>query len=318
MNAMDVPVIVFAYKRPDHLKATLEALAASVGARETDLFIFCDGARKPSDADAVARTRAVAQNADGFRSVCVCNAEINQGLGPSVIAGVSRVLAEHEAVIVVEDDVEVAPGFLTFMRASLERYQQDRRVFSIAGYAPPVAGREAYGDVFFVPRICSWGWATWRDRWRSVDWDAPTYHSFMSDRKARAEFSRAGRDMLDMLINQIEGEAESWAIRFDFGRFVNGNALTLYPVKSLAKNIGMDGSGQHGEQSERYETAVSAQMTFDFPSHVSEAEPMTREFARFYPRPWHSRLAIWARRMHVHGPARDLFRYVFDNPKVRT
>ncbi|KND60416.1 sugar transferase [Candidatus Burkholderia verschuerenii] len=318
MNAMDVPVIVFAYKRPDHLRKTLAALAASKGAKDTDVFIFCDGPRKPADADAVARTRKVAQNANGFRSVFVCAAEANQGLGPSVIAGVSRVLAEHDAVIVVEDDVEVAPGFLTFMRESLTRYHHDRRVFSVAGYALPVEGREAFGDVFFVPRICSWGWATWRDRWRSVDWDASSYQSFINDRRARAEFSRAGRDMLDMLVNQIEGEAESWAIRFDFGRFVNGDALTLYPVQSLAQNIGADGSGQHQGSTTHYETQVCSQIHFEFPQQVREAESMTREFARFYPRPWPSRLAIWARRLHVHGPMRDLFRYVFDNPKVRT
>lgn len=312
MNEADVPVIVFAYKRPRHLERTLAALARCAGAAETDLIVFCDGARTPRDMALVQMARAVARRADGFRSVAVHAAQVNRGLGRAVIEGVSEVLRAYEAAIVIEDDVEAAPGLLVFMREALARYRDDRRVFSIAGYVPPVAGREPHGDGFFVPRICSWGWATWRDRWEEVDWAASGYRTFMRERSRRARFSRAGRDMLDMLVNQIEGEAESWAIRFDFARFLAGDALTLYPTQTLVTNIGMDGSGEHREASSQYASVPGRKTDFALPARVEEAHELTRAFARFYPRRLRSRLAIWARRLHVHGPARRLYRFVFD------
>ncbi len=312
MDVMSTALVVFAYKRPKHLEQTLTALAAAAGAAQFNLFVFCDGPRKSADMEAVARVRDIAQHAKGFRSVQVQASPVNLGLGRSVIEGVSAVLDQYDSVIVVEDDIEVATGFLSYMRTALKLYRDEQRVFSIAGYAPPVAGGERYGDAFFVPRICPWGWATWRDRWRTVDWQCSEYWSFMADRRKRAQFTRAGKDMLDMIVNQIEGEAESWAIRFDFGRYNYGDALVLYPTRSLTTNTGMDGSGEHREASTHYELELSDQLCFELPVLVREAEDMTCAFSRFYPRRLRSRLAIWARRLHVHGPARKVFRLVFD------
>jgi hypothetical protein len=312
MDVMSTALVVFAYKRPKHLETTLTALAASAGAQAYNLFVFCDGPRKSADMEAVARVRDIAKNAKGFRSVRVQASSVNLGLGRSVIEGVSAVLDQYDSVIVVEDDIEVATGFLPFMQSALNLYRDNQRVFSISGYVPPVQGGDRHGDAFFVPRICPWGWGTWRDRWRTVDWQCSEYWSFMADRQRRAEFTRCGKDMLDMIINQIEGEAESWAIRFDFGRYNYGDALTLYPTRSLTSNTGMDGSGEHREASTHYVSEVSDQLSFDLPVLVREAEDMTRAFSRFYPRRLRSRLAIWARRLHVHGPARKVFRLVFD------
>lgn len=306
----NVPVVVFAYNRPRHLEATLWALRSAHGASEIDLLIFCDGPRSESEQNPVNEVRDIAQNAQGFRSVKVFASSENCGLGNSVIRGVSYALSFYESVIVIEDDVEVSPGFFVYMHGALHEYINNNKVFSISGYSPPVEGRERFGNGFFIPRICSWGWATWRDRWQSVDWNVGEYALFIKDRSRRLEFCRAGRDMLDMLINQVEGESESWAIRFDFARFISGDGLTLYPSSSLVKNSGMDGSGEHFEKSRRYQTQMSERTEFVFPPLVEEAGELTVAFSAFYPRRLRSRLAIWARRMHVHGPARKAFRFV--------
>ncbi|NML96699.1 glycosyltransferase family 2 protein [Paraburkholderia sp. RP-4-7] len=307
----NVPVVVFAYNRPRHLDATLGALRRAHGANEIDVLIFCDGPRNESEQKAVNEVRDIARNSKGFRSVKVFTSDENRGLGDSVVRGVSHALSFYESVIVIEDDVEVSPGFLIYMCGALSEYINNNKVFSISGYSPPVEGKEDFNDGFFIPRICSWGWATWRDRWQSVDWNVGEYELFIKDRSRRSEFCRAGRDMLDMLINQVEGESESWAIRFDFARFISGNKLTLYPSSSLVKNSGMDGSGEHFEKSQRYQTQISQRTEFAFPSCVNEASELTVAFSEFYPRRLRSRLAILARRMRVHGPARKAFRFVF-------
>jgi hypothetical protein len=55
-----------------------------------------------------------------------------------------------------------------------------------------------------------------------------------------------------MLKDQIDGKVSSWAIRWYASAFLK-DKLTLYPGKSLVKNIGYD-TGTHFKQDARGET----------------------------------------------------------------
>ena len=99
-------------------------------------------------------------------------------------------------------------------------------------------------DVYFSDRCCSWGWATWEDRWNTTDWEMKDYDNFICDRKKIKAFARWGEDMPYLLKLQKEKKIDSWAIRWCYSAFVNG-ALTVYPSKSLVRNCGFDGSGTH-------------------------------------------------------------------------
>ena len=201
-----------AYNRPEALRRSLAALAAADLASDTDLFIRIDGPRGEVDAEKVAAVREVAQAARGFRSVDICWSDKNQGLGPSVIQGVERILDFSETVIVLEDDLVVSKGFLRYMNDALRQYADDARVFSVCGYTNRVTMPEGYPyDAYFCPRSSSWGWATWRDRWQSVDWN-PTPASLQKHAHA---FNRwGGSDCAKMLRDWMEGRNRSWAIRF--------------------------------------------------------------------------------------------------------
>lgn len=39
-------------------------------------------------------------------------------------------------------------------------------------------------DTYFCTRSSSWGWATWADRWASVDWELMTRNDFTTRAKA--------------------------------------------------------------------------------------------------------------------------------------
>ena len=47
-----------------------------------------------------------------------------------------------------------------------------------------------------------------------------------------------------MLINQVKGKNDSWAVRWYASCFLKG-MYTLYPCKTLVKNIGIDKFGQN-------------------------------------------------------------------------
>ena len=59
-----------------------------------------------------------------------------------------------------------------------------------------------------------------------------------------------------MLKNQIKGEINSWAIKWYASAFVN-NKLTLYPGKSLVRNVGTTVSSTHFEETNVYDVELS-------------------------------------------------------------
>lgn len=278
---MPVPVVLFAFNRPEALRRTIQALAANELAAQTPLFIRLDGPRNEADAQKIAAVREVALEARGFLSVDVARADKNQGLARSVISGVDRVLDSSDAVIVLEDDLAVHPGFLTFMNAGLERYKEVPEVFSVCGYTSEVRIPSDYGDdAYFCPRSASWGWATWRDRWQSVDWN-PTPASLQKNAFA---FNRwGGSDCATMLRRWMEGKNSSWAIRFCYSQFLQGK-VSLFPTESLVDpSAGFDGEGTHCQSYNRfrYRMAPSEKRSFRLPDSV-EVVPSVRRGALHY------------------------------------
>ena len=103
------PIALFVYNRPEHTRTTLEALKANHGADQSDLIVFCDGARTSEDEPSVAAVRRLAHHALGFRSVQVVERPKNLGLANSIIGGVTDVLTRYDRVIVMEDDLLTSP-----------------------------------------------------------------------------------------------------------------------------------------------------------------------------------------------------------------
>lgn len=242
------PVVLFVYNRPEHTSATLEALRRNHGAAQSELFVFCDGPKNPTDALAVQATRARVRDTEGFQAVHTVERDDNRGLAQSIIAGVSQVMAARGRAIVLEDDLVTSPHFLDFMNAALDHYREVRRVFSVSGYnLPPHLMRfpaRYRHDVYFNLRSSSWGWATWRDRWEKADWDVGAYPAFAADPRAQRSFDEGGADLSALLAEERSGHRQSWSIRWSFTHFVH-EAVAMYPVRSYVDNIGNDGSGSN-------------------------------------------------------------------------
>ncbi|MBP3041776.1 sugar transferase, partial [Bacillaceae bacterium Marseille-Q3522] len=238
---MLAPVVVFVYNRPNHTQETLEALKCNKLASETDMYIFSDNARNEKDASKVNAVRAYIRdfaNRAIFHSVKIIEAEKNNGLANSVISGVTQIIKTYGKVIVVEDDLVTSTDFLVYMNSSLDYYQLDNTIWSISGYTFSMKSLEDYkNDVYLSYRACSWGWATWEDRWIKTDWDVSDYNKFIYNYKCRKAFNLGGSDLAGMLDIQMESRIDSWAIRWCYAQFKCGK-FTVYPKESKVINIG--------------------------------------------------------------------------------
>jgi hypothetical protein len=237
------PIALFAYRRPVHLKRTLETLRANPEAAQTELFVFCDNARDASAADGVDDVRKLLQGDLGFAATHVVLRDSNYGLAHNITEGVSQVLAIRETVIVVEDDIAVSPFFLCFMNEALGCYRDNPIVGSISGYCYPVT--DPVPETYFIRGADCWGWATWRDRWSAYNPDGPALLKELRARNLCHAFDFDGAmGFVQMLDEQIAGLNDSWAVRWHASCFLR-DLLILYPGRALAHNIGQDGTGTH-------------------------------------------------------------------------
>lgn len=239
------PICLFVYNRP---KETVDALASLTRchlASEHELYIFSDAAKSENEVNDVAAVREMIHRASGFRTVHLVEAKKNKGLAKSIIEGVSTVIARHGRVIVLEDDLIVSTDFLQYMNDALEAYADDSRIWSISGYSPAISIPADYkNDVYLTPRASSWGWATWANRWNSIDWEVSDYVEFNRNRQRVERFNSGGNDMSRLLALQQRGRINSWAIRWCYAQFLQ-NTYTVYPRYSKVMNHGFGCNASH-------------------------------------------------------------------------
>ena len=237
------PIAVFAYRRPEHASRLLQTLSNCSELADSPLYIFCDGPKSPEAVDSVRETRRIARQAAPAHAVLI-EREHNLGLSRSIIQGVGELCQRFGRVIVLEDDLEVAPSFLRFMNAALERYANEERVFQISGYQFPLDPPPSESSMF-LHFPSAWGWATWARAWTHFDATASGYPALERDKALRHRFDFNGAyPYFKMLRAQQQGKVDSWAIRWYLSVFTK-NGLVLYPGKSLVRNMGFDGSGTH-------------------------------------------------------------------------
>ena len=248
---MNCPIALFAYRRPEHLRRVVESLKENPEAAETDLFIYCDAARSSRDQAAVEAVRSYAKTVSGFRTITVIKRDKNFGLSKSITEGVTSLCNKYGRVAVVEDDVIVSKYFLYWVNAALNKYETDDRVISVGCYVFPNQG--AIRENFFLGVTDCWGWAVWKRSWDLYEPDGEKLLNQLSLRRLNQHFDLDGAyPYTDMLRGQVNGENDSWAVRWYASAVLTGG-LTIYPGESLTANIGFDGSGFHCGVDSSYE-----------------------------------------------------------------
>jgi hypothetical protein len=236
------PVALFCYNRPIHTQKVIDALSNNKFIENTELYVFCDGP-KVNDSDCkllINKVGELVSNITFCKRLHIIKQEKNIGLANSIINGVSTVLASHDEIIVLEDDIVTSPLFLEYMNTSLLHLKNNNDVISIHGYSFPISKLK---DSYFLRGADCWGWATWKRGWDLFEVDGHKLLQDITKNNLSHAFDFEGSyPYTEMLRNQTEEKVNSWAIRWYASAFLK-NKLTLYPGKSLVKNIGTDGSG---------------------------------------------------------------------------
>ena len=243
------PIILFCYNRPNHLRKTLGWLIANKYASESILYVFCDGPKVDAPEEQIKKIEEVRKVVDelaitpSFKELYIVKRDTNIGLGKSIISGVTEVIRKYGKAIVLEDDLETSPFFLSYMNQCLDHYENRKSVFSISSLSRPHPERfypkdypyDVYVSLVHHPT----GWATWSDRWEQVDWDAKAYNIIKDSPEMLAAFRRLEYPEWEDLIRVKEKGMNVWSVIFTLAHFVN-YAISICPIVSYVNHIGWD------------------------------------------------------------------------------
>ena len=228
-----IPVVLFAYARPDHLARVLAVLREN---RVPRIEAFADGAKGAADAARVKEVRGLLRAVDWCEVRLVERTE-NLGLGPNVLAGVSEVAERYEAFVVWEDDLVCVPGTYAWVCAALRRFADDARVMSVTAWTHPRVTPDGLNGVpYFDARAECWVWGTWARASRGmVTETAPQKLAATIARGMPAEAYGA-----DLPVMAEEEERKNiWAVRWLYHHLQHGG-LCVRPPWSMVEHIGFD------------------------------------------------------------------------------
>jgi hypothetical protein len=275
------PIVLFTYDRLWHTKQTVEALQNNLYAEESNLFIFSDGPKTDKDEPKVKEVREYLKAIKGFKNIEIIERDKNWGLANNIIDAVTKIVNEYGRIIVLEDDIITSPYFLKYMNEALEMYESEEKVASIHGYVYPLPYPEKLPETFFIRGADCWGWATWKRAWKYFESDGCKLLMKLKERNELDLFDFNGTYLYSkMLRDQVKGKNDSWAIRWYASAFLN-DMLTLYPKKSLVKNIGLDNSGTHCELSKAFDVDIIEHINL-YKIPIEENKEARRQFEIYF------------------------------------
>jgi hypothetical protein len=262
------PIVVFAYNRPRHIKRALRSLKRNPEIDESPVYIYCDGARNPKDRRLVDKTRDVVIKEAPKHAEIILRGQ-NQGLANSISYGVTQACEKHGRVIIIEDDLVLSPGALSYFNRALDRYADDDKAMHVSGYMFP--SDIQLPDAFFYREATCWGWATWKRAWEHYNPNSAELVKAIEKKEAVADFNlNNSMFFMQMLRKQALGEIDSWAIRWYASMYLRGG-LSLHPAVSLVANEGFDGTGVHCSITDQYKIELAESFDGEWPEKVEES-----------------------------------------------
>lgn len=278
---MEIATVLFTYNRCKHTERVLNALKKNTLLPEK-LYIFQDGVKNQQQLIEWKKVNDIIQKVDWCLTELVIS-EHNKGLADSIVSGLNYVFEKHDAVIVLEDDCVPHPQFMEFMYACLRKYENEKSVYNVSGYAWPLEVQKNGTDAYFTHRANSWSWGTWKTRWLEYSRDYTILGRIKNDELAAKRLSIWGEDLEGYLLGNIYGNCNSWATFWSL-KIIEKNGYCIAPYKSLVENIGFDGTGVHCGTGEIWTDLLGEEerLTINLPEIIELPKQCEIKFANYF------------------------------------
>lgn len=249
-NIKYAPVVITTCNRYKHLRDCIESLAACTYAEETELYISVDYPPNENYIQGWKKVKEYVQNIRGFKKVHILLQESNLGAGANSFFVMDKAFEKCECLIFTEDDNVFALAFLDYMNKMLRQFEKDPKVYSIAGFSMlnPQYSSKIYKSHTYIP----WGIGIWKNKWYSL---CNLKQTQVYEVYARKPFKIASlyfknKWLFCVYVSHLIGEIHDPYMPDSIQSLLYHllGYCTIVPTKSLAKNKGLDGTGNACEK----------------------------------------------------------------------
>ena len=252
------PIVLFAYNKKVLTGRVLLALANNTLAKESDLIVFLD---VPIVSDLIKTQQLhglIMSYAKKFKSLTINQRAHNFGLFGNITNGITQVLKDNEACIVLEDDIITSPFFLKYMNDGLRFYKNNKDVFSLSSLNFFTG---TVGETFFSEIADCWGFGIWKRSWNLIDFDAKELLNKINSTEELGNYiffdiDLNVKDTYDwklLLEDTANGVRNSWAVCMHATAILY-KMLSLYPGVCLSQHIG-DANSENGQSTIKFKVS---------------------------------------------------------------
>ena len=242
------PILLMTYRRYENTKAILSLLKKF---NQKSIYVFNDGLKDKSHKNSHDLTReTIFKFKKKNSSIKIIFPKKNLTQKKNLPYALNIVFKKNNSAIILEDDCIPNRDFFKFINILLKKYSNDQRIAQISGVNlinHRGFKRRNNDSYFFSKFTSSWGWATWKDRWKNfydeniLDWPKVKKESWLKDILNNKKSINFWNKYLDRRYKLID---DDWDKPWTFANFIN-NRLSIYPNKNLITNIGEDQFALH-------------------------------------------------------------------------
>ena len=241
----DIPILFIVFIRLDTTKRVLERIRE---VKPKKLYIAGDGARKSKQGEfeKVQELRDfILQSIDWDCEIHTKFSEDNLGCKYNPQSAISWFFEHEEMGIILEDDCVPSNSFFRYCQELLQKHKNDLRIWGISG-TNLLPNLEIPKSYYYSEFFMTWGWATWRDRWKTHLHMLENFEEYLDDPLVAKKLDNnlANEQIIHRARISYQDKLDAWDYQWIFSCFAN-NALLITPTKSLIQNIGFGEGATH-------------------------------------------------------------------------
>ena len=249
---MRTGLLIICFNRPIHTEKVFKSVVESnFDLDKIDIFISIDGPKNKNDNLKIKKiTKLADRYFKDLKNYYINSRKKNLGLKKNILFSIDNCFKYVDNLIILEDDICINKNAIEITISLLNKFSKSKIIGNINLYNEKLTSKNCIlhtinGTSYKIDEsFTCWGWATWKDKWRSPNFDILDLKKLtLFDRLSFNHYGRSNH--LAHLYSNIIGERSTWAVFRKFDLLINLKLKSITCLNSHSRNIGFDNSGTH-------------------------------------------------------------------------
>lgn len=239
---VETPVLYITFARPEYAS---QSFAAIRKAQPKKLYFYSNKAREEKSDEVVRNleVRSYIEQIDWDCEVKTWFRDKYVDVYTSLWGAIDWFFDNEERGLVLEEDCKASLAFFDYIDKLLPKYESNNRIWLISGDNFTPQYNPSNLDYFFSKNIHIYGWASWRNRWKSMDREMKDWPIIKNTTLKKYYTNPIEYIWRKKLLNRVFCKMDRfypWDFVFEYNVIVN-NGLAVIPHINMVEDIGVLG-----------------------------------------------------------------------------